>query len=57
MNDITETPIYDHTRLDLGIDPKDLQGHDVRVAHIVRKYPSKLVKPEPERPKKRGRRG
>ena len=45
----SDAPIYDNTRLDLGIDPQDQQGHDVRVAHILHKYPSKLLAKEEKR--------
>lgn len=39
----SENPMYDNTRLDLGIDPQDLNDHDSRVRAIVAKYPSKII--------------
>lgn len=42
MNNMTDTPMYDNVRLDLGIDPQDQNGHDDRVRRIIAKHPSKL---------------
>lgn len=43
MAQVSPTPTFDNVRLDTGIDPKDQQSHDARVAYILNKYPSQLL--------------